>query len=517
MIDANEGDDPLATALDPANVLPRRVEHWFGHEPNRPFLVEADHGRRETYGSFRQLVRRWARVLHDRGVGPGDRVASFLPSSIDAHAVWLATGLLGAFEVPVNPELRGGFLRHVLDDSRATLAVVRPSQRDLVDGAGIATLTTLVAPIDGALTADVEPLAVDRLPGPDDVSCVIYTSGTTGSAKGVVITWAQMSATIGRIPRVWLSDADAVYACWPMFHVTGRSPLCTMADVGGRVVLREKFSLGDFWPDVRAHGCTSTTIGAVTALLLAVPPRADDGDHPLRHALFGKVGASGLAFLDRFGVRGLAFYGSTEAGFPILNRAVSPDNADTIGTLRPGYDARVVDPEGADVTLGHAGELWIRPPARQLVLREYLDDPERTAAAVVDGWYRTGDAVRRCAGGGFVFVDRMRDTIRRFGENISSSAIEDAVAADAEVLECAAIGVASPVTGQEIALLVVRPPGVDTDPAALAARLRDVLPRHMLPAYIALVDEFPRTPTGKVRKAELAERFVPDAAWKAPR
>jgi crotonobetaine/carnitine-CoA ligase len=324
-----------------------------------------------------------------------------------------------------------------------------------------------------------------------------------------------MTATIGRIPRTWLSDADAVYSCWPMFHVTGRSPLCTMADVGGRVVLRERFSLADFWPDVRAHGCTSTTIGAVTPLLLGVPSRDDDRDHPLRHVLFGNVGASGLAVLDRFGLHGLAFYGSTEAGFPILNRAITAENAAVLGQLRPGYRARVVDPGGNDVASGDIGELWIRPPDRRLILREYLDDPARTASAVVDGWYRTGDAVRRLDDGCFVFVDRLRDTIRRFGENISSSAVEAAVADDADVLECAVFGVPSAVTGQEVALLVVPAPGVAGDPAGLAARLRELLPRHLCPAYVAFVDELPRTPTGKVRKAELAERFATDAAWPA--
>jgi crotonobetaine/carnitine-CoA ligase len=312
-----------------------------------------------------------------------------------------------------------------------------------------------------------------------------------------------------------------------MFHVTGRSPMFSMADVGGRVVLRERFSLHDFWPDVRAHGCTKTTMGAVFGLLMAQPERADDLDHPLRDVFFGKVGREGWLFARRFGVRAVSCYGSTEVGFPIVNRGIGDElhrdgeqavpGYDIAGWLRRGYSARIVDDTGDDVAGGPVGELWIRPDEPLMIMREYLDQPERTAAATAGGWYRTGDAVRQLDDGGFVIVDRMRDTIRRFGENISSSALESVVAGDPGVLDCAAVGVPSPITGQEILLFVVPPPGVTTDPAALWARLSEVLPRHMRPAYVAVVDELPLTPTGKVRKVGLADGFDLETAWRPAR
>lgn len=517
-------DDPLSVALDPGNVLPRRMQHWSENDPQRPFLIEADHGRAETYGSFHDLTRRWARLLAERGVVAGDCVVSMLPSSVDAHAMWIGASLIGALDVPVNPELRGELLRHVLTDCGARLCVVRPEHVPIIEGSAVDGLDVLVAPRDGTLAEGTAPLDLDMLPSPGDPSCVIYTSGTTGPAKGVVISWAQMSATIGRIPRSWMSDADAVYSCWPMFHVTGRSPMFSMASVGGRVVLRERFSLAEFWTDVRKHGCTSTTVGAVTGLLLAQPPSSDDLDHPMRHVLFGKVGREGWQFLQRFGVHGLCCYGSTEVGFPIVNREIdSCDHATTDGAtipgcevagwLRRGYRARVLDDGDRDVDPGCIGELWICPPDRRLIMGEYLHQPELTAAAVVDGWYRTGDAVYQIADGGLVFVDRMRDTIRRFGENISSAALEAVVRGEPDVFECAAVGVPSPVTGQEILLFVVPMPGATTDPQHLAERLRSTLPRHMNPAYIAMVDELPTTPTGKVRKVGLADNIDLATAW----
>jgi crotonobetaine/carnitine-CoA ligase len=518
MQEVSERDDhPLATALDPNNVLPRAISRWAHEDPDRPFLTEAETGASATYGEFSDLTRRWARVLLDQGVSQGDRVVSLLPSSIDAHAVWIAASLIGAIEVPINPALTGEFLRHVLADSGAELCVVRLNQTSIVEGSGVANLRAFVAADNRSSTSEARPFEPRDLPAPDDVSCVIYTSGTTGPAKGVVIRWAQMSATIGRMPRSWFTEDDAVYSPWPMFHVTGRSPMFAMAQVGGRVVVREKFSAPDFWNDINKHRCTSTTCGAVTALILAAPERADDQDNPLRLVFFGKVGQLGVQFLERFGASGVSCYGSTEVGFPVVNRAIDRDSYEVAGWLRRGYDARVIDEHGTEVASGEVGELLVRPPDRRMIMREYLNHPERTEAAVVDGWYHTGDAVRIRPDGGVIFIDRMRDTIRRFGENISSAWLESVVVTDPELLECAAIGVASTVAGQEIHLLVVPSVRSATKPAELAARLRETLPKHMNPSYITVVDELPKTPNGKVRKVGLADEFDIENAWKAPR
>lgn len=329
-----------------------------------------------------------------------------------------------------------------------------------------------------------------------------------------MISWAQMSALIGRVPRSWYSERDCVYLCHPMFHVTGRTPVVTMSDTGGRLVLRERFSASAFLDDVRAGGCTSTT--AVTGLLLGTPERDDDTDNPLRFVLSGGGLALSARFADRFGTAIVTAYGSSEIGFPIILRTPPPDHEQRwIGWARPGYETRVTGPDGADVPDGEAGELLIRPPARELMLLEYLNQPEATAAATAGGWYHTGDAVIRRGDGLFLFVDRVKDTIRRSGENISSAAVENIISADPAVAECAAIGVPDPRTGQEVALVIVPSPG-GCDPAALYERLRDQLPRYALPGYILLTGEMPMTPTSKVRKAALRESADLSAAWRPP-
>ena len=497
-----EEDDPRRVAVDPELVLPRRIAHWAATDPDRPFLVEVG-GRTRTYGEVLDGVQRWITLLRANGVGAGDRVASFLPASIDAHLVWLASASMGALEVSVNPELRGPLLDHVLGDARPRLCVVRATQRELVP----AGAPVIVSDDDPA--AGVEPTVVAEWPGPADPSCVLYTSGTTGPAKGVIVPWGQLNATIGRIPRRALSPDDAVYAPWPMFHVTGRSPLPGMADVGGRVVLRERLSIAEFWRDVTAHRCSSTTVGAVASLLVdtEAPPA-----HPVRWMFMAARGELSLRIQERFGVEVIGNYGSTEIGFPILNRSIRPDTAHLAGWPRPGYETRVVA-DGVDVPDGAAGELWIKGPVRAVMFSGYLgfdDDP------LVDGWYRTGDLVVRRPDGAIVFVDRLRDVIRRFGENISSVAVENVVIADPEVDVCAALASPSPVCGEEVLLVVAPVAGVDLDPAALFGRLTGVLPRYALPAYVAVRPHLPLTPTGKVAKHHLRVSSDDAGVWESP-
>ena len=506
-------DDPAGIGLDPAMVLPARLAWWAEREPDRPFLQEVT-GRSTTYGEFMLEIRRWCTVLRDAGVAPGDRLISMLPASIDAAAVWMAAASIGAWEVPVNPDLRGSFLEHALRDPGARVCFVRPEHADLPGTVPVSGIETVVVPRDGSFTAGIEPAQIDRWPQPTDISCVIYTSGTTGPSKGVVISWAQITSTIGRIPRSWFSEADAVYTSHPMFHVTARSPFPAMSDVGGRIVLREKTSVSEFWSDVRRFGCTSATVN--TGLILAAPERDDDADNPLRVAFTGGSRALANRFAARYAVHMVEAYGSTEAGFPIVCREFPSDGGRTCGFLRRGYDARLVGEDGCDVADGEAGELWIHPPVRTLITLGYLGRDDLTASAIVDGWYHTGDALRRLPDGSFEFVDRIKDTIRRLGENISSTALEAAICADPQVGECAAVGVPDPVAGQEILIAVIPRTGAVIDPAALHARLSEVLPRYMLPRYLTVVAQLPRTATNKVRKEDLRALFQRDAVWERP-
>ena len=514
-------DDTLATGLDPNLVLPAMIRRRALEDPDRTFMIEVG-GRSVTYGEFWDELLGWCTLLQSLGAKPGDRVASLLPASIDSQLLWLAASCIGAWEVAVNPDLRGELLHHVFTDSAPVHCFARNDTAHVAQNCGVSVALTVV-PRGESFVVGVERATLETLPTPSDVSCVIYTSGTTGPAKGAIIPWGQLSTILGRTPRSWFSESDAVYAPLPMFHVTGRSPTITMADVGGRVVFREKLSISEFWEDVRAYQCTSTT-AAGASLLLAMPSVDDDADNPLTIALFGPLGPAAIEFGRRFGVSLISNYGSTEIGFPFTNRDVALETCHIAGWLRPGYQARVVNSEGVDLPFGAAGELLIKPPNPSLMTQGYLNRPDATAKAIVDGWYHTGDAaiLHESLPGrpALQFVDRIKDTVRRFGENISGSALETIINADAELIECAVLGVPSEVAGQEI-LLVVRP--IDAGlfvPESLFERLRSQLPKHCLPAFIGVrADEFPKTPNGKIRKVELIgeiDRVASGEVWVSP-
>lgn len=508
-------DNPARIALDSQFVLPRRIAMWAASDPDRPFLTEVT-GRSLTYGEVRQTVRRWCGWLRDHGVSRGARFFTMVPASIDAVCLWLAAGCLGALEIPVNPELRGDFLVHALTVAGASLCVVRPEFAPVVRESGVPGLRVAIVGRDADATAGYPAADPGEFPRPEDPACVIYASGTTGPAKGVVLSWAQFSATIGRIPRSWLASGDAVYCCHPMFHATGRTPLLSMADVGGRVVLREKFSARAFLIDVRRHECTTTT--AYVPLLLAAPEQPDDADNPLRVVLASCGAAQARRLEGRFGVRVIECYGSTEAGFPLALRDRPDERHRWCGLPRRGYQIRVVGSNGAEVPDGEIGELWVRPLARPLLMLGYLDQPKATAAAITsDGWYRTGDAVIQHPGGHVEFVDRMRDTIRRHGENISSAAVEAVVAADPAVEACAVVGVPGPVADQGLLLAVVPTRPNALRPEELWLRVASRLPRSMRPAYIVVYDDLPRTPTNKIRKVGLLEQLDLQCAWRPRR
>ncbi|MGN5238577.1 AMP-binding protein [Rhodococcus sp. SJ-3] len=498
-----------AMATDPASVLPVQLRSRARSEPNRPFLREVTGGH-ATYGETWEGVRSWVEHLRDLGVVSGSRVATLLPPSIDAAMIWVALGCLSAVEVPVNPELKGAFLEHVLDDAAPVLCLARPEFVDRIRDTRPALAIRIVerGEWETLATATTE---LDLLPTPADIACVIYTSGSTGPAKGVILVWAQFASVIGRIP---LGPEDVSYNCHPMFHVTGRSPLVTMCDIGGQVVFRERFSAKAAMNDVRRFGCTTGTLHG--ALLLALPPRPDDADNPLEAVFAGHNVALAAEFAERFAVKCYDLYGSTEVGFPLV-LSDPPDLEHTwCGRVRDGYQAQVVDENAQPVADGVPGELWIRPDDRLMIMVGYLNQPEATERALAGGWYHTGDIVIRHPDGNFEFLHRAGDTIRRMGENISTTAVEAVIDEHPQVSGCAVIGVPDLVAGHQVLLVAETIENSTLNEPELNTWLTSKLPKHALPRYLILTHALPRTPTNKVLKTGLLDTIDLTDAWSPP-
>jgi len=316
----------------------------------------------------------------------------------------------------------------------------------------------------------------------------------------------------------------AFYSPWPMFHSSGRTGLVFVAMRGGRFVIRDRLSATAFWDDVRTFACTHAHLLGVASFLYVQPERPDDQDNPLKRVLMNPVLAEYRDFERRFGVVVSTGWGMTEIGFPMAGADLP--NARTCGTLSPLYDARIVDDAGRDVAAGEVGQLVVRPLRPWLLLKEYLGQPEATAKSWRDGWFYTGDALRRESDGYYYFVDRVADYLRVRGNNVSSVELENEVRTHPGVADVAAVGVPAslrPDTAEgqaraatsedEIKLVVQRRPDSGLTEAGLLDYLIPRLPRFMTPRFIEFVDDLPRTPTGKIQKKALRTDLLTPATW----
>jgi crotonobetaine/carnitine-CoA ligase len=428
----------------------------------------------------------------DRGVRP------------DAVHTWLGLALVGGIQVPVNTAYKGGFLSHVLRDSRAEVLVVEahyvervlavadevPALHTLVvlGEAEVATTRFTVLPWGELATASpADP--VRR--GPGDLMAIMYTSGTTGRAKGVLIPHAQAYTYASREHLERPHHGDRSLVTLPIFHLAGQWYGVYQALIHTiPCVLEPGFSVSAFWAAVREYGITYTTLlGAMAELLAQRPPQPDDADNPLELAVMAPLATDVAAFRRRFDIDvAPATIVGGECGFP-----------------RDGFDLRLVDDAGDDVRPGEIGELLVRPALPHTVMAGYQGLPEVTARTIVDGWVHTGDAFRTDADGRFFFSDRMKDALRRRGENVSSFEVESVVNSHPDVYENAVVAVPSQVGEDEIKVVVVPQEGATIDPEALTWYLVDRLPYFMVPRYVELADALPKTPTHKVQKALLRE------------
>lgn len=510
-------------------VFPRLVAARAAGTPDRPYLIEVD-GRGLTYRETHEEALAWAARFRALGVARGDTVAVMLPTRADGITVWLGLGHLGAVEVPVNNALRGNLLTHVLTDSRARILVTEGRYLDqLADALPASPNIELAVLLDRCDTAALlEAVHVADLPGgesgaacgldplaPDDVGTIMYTSGTTGSSKGVMVTWHHLHATAGgSMPMEDLGPEDVFYAPFALYHVTGKTSCYTAALLGGSIVLRERFSTGAYWADVRRYGCTTTVLmGAMAQFLYRQPPDPADSATPLHNVLMAPLIPEVEAFKERFGVRVCTVFNMTEVSSPITSQGWELANAASCGRARPGYDCRIVDEHDEELPPDEVGELVVRSEQPWNLMAGYWNAPEKTVEAWRNLFFHTGDALTRDTKGNFYYVDRIKDVIRRRGENISSLELESEVLEHPDVFAVAAFAVPSEYGEDEVMIAVVPQPGRAPDPAAIAEFLAPRVPGYMVPRYIEIVDDLPRTPTEKVRKLELRRRGVGPATW----
>jgi carnitine-CoA ligase len=514
--------DPRMPPLDRC-VLRPLLERHARERPGKE-AVAFENGPSWTYAELRARVAAVAAGLQHQGLRQGDHLLIWLPNGPEALLLWFAANWLGAVQVPLNISYRGRILEHVLSLADAALLVADAALLERLEGIALPPMLRRVAvhggparPIAGLegfdaaeiLAATGEPAPPPRPIMPWDTQSMIYTSGTTGPSKGVLCSYMHYTSSGMAFPFV--READRGLVTLPLFHMGGTGSVYRYLLHGATLVVAESFRTQAFWEVVRRHRITcASLLGAMTAFLVKAPPSARDRDHTLRALTIVPLTEEARLFRERFGVEVWTTFNMTEIACPIFSEA-NPTRIGSCGRPRPGIAARIVDEHDCEVPVGAVGELVLRSEAPWSMNHGYHRNPEATARAWRNGWFHTGDAFRRDGEGEFFFVDRMKDAIRRRGENISSFEVEAELCAHPAVREAAVVAVPSEFAEDEVLAILAPVPGATIEPRELIAFLAPRLPHFMVPRYLRILPELPKTLTAKVEKHRLrAEGITPD-------
>ena len=497
----------------PHVVLTQAEQH-----PDRTAIEFTEYGE-WTFSDCKNQALKAAGLLAAKGIKAGDIVALMTDNAEEFCRYWLGLNFIGATMVAINTSMRGAPLQHQIQISATQFLIVDEKTHQECNNLQNTVSVLLTNELQ---LANSKPLPLEKIhpTHSHDLSCVMFTSGTSGPSKGVLMPQAHcLLFAIGTIENYNLKSTDTFYICLPLFHANGLfMQLLACLAIGCKAVIRDKFSASRWLDDIRHYRITHTnTLGAVAAFIVAQPETDHDKDHTLR--VIGAAPLPAMAeeiFRNRFGVPSVVpLYGMTEVNIPLYGKL----NESAPGTCGYVYDkyfqVEIRNPDSDDpVADGTTGEIMVRPKLANGFMSGYVGMPEATLQSWRNFWFHTGDAGYKNPLGQFVFVDRIKDCIRKRGENISSYEVEQAFLGIDEIAEVAAYAV--PAEGGEgmedevmVAILLKQNASIDIEQWVNSAS--SDIPKFAIPRYVRVVKELPKTQTGKIRKIELRnDGITPD-------
>lgn len=525
-VDTKSDWSEMTTAFPPeSRTLPTMLTQQARKFGERTLYTFGD--RDVSYAQARNIAERSAATLAAAGVKPGDRVALVCGNRPEFFEIFLGTAWLGAVAVPLNVAAKGAQLQHMLANSGATVLVAE------VEYIGrLATLEQDALSLESIVVLDSElPLPASEIPVstwtlesatlspgqvlPSDPIAILYTSGTTGVSKGVLCPHAQYFWWAFHNAQVLeLQEGDILLTTLPLFHTNALATFFQALLTGSTLVVERRFSASKFLASLERSGATITyLLGAMVPILLSKPATGRDTDHKVRTILAPGVPADAAEkFAQRFGTTLIDGYASTESNF-VIGSPASEHRAGRIGTVRPGFQARVVDEYDNEVGPGTPGELTLRADEPFAFSTGYYGMPEKTAEAWQNLWLHTGDRVVCDEDGYFRFLDRMKDVIRRRGENISSYEVEQALIRHPAVQNAAVFPVESELAEDEVMATVVLHEGLSITAEDLLDHCQPLISYFSIPRFVDFVTALPLTENGKVKKFQLREQGVTSTTW----
>lgn len=498
------------------------LERRDAHDPWLRFAPSAGPAVDLTVGEVRDHALAVARRLHADGVEPGQRVALLARNSAEYLFAMFGAARLGAVLVPLNWLLTPRELAYQVADAGAVAMIAEPEGIDrLAEAAAVGELSGLRYSLHGPREGwpsvhDGPPVDLPEPPGPDALFEILYTSGSTSAPKGVMLTNASVAGSAERMQAEWsLGPTDVFLTPLPLFHVNAQL-MTTMPSLwsGARMVLQDAFSASGWIGQVRAAGATVVPlVGTQVRMIMATEPRPDDSENVLRFMPYGLNVPEDMwkAFEERFGAPLINTYGLSEGVGAVTFAPLEGDRRiPTVGTVRADLELGIFDESGARV-VDRLGEIRLRGiPGRTLMLG-YHNRPELTAETLRDGWLHTGDVGIVDADGYLTFVDRLKDVIKRAGENVSAMEVEEVLCAHPAVAEAGVVGRPDPIRDEEVVAFVVAAPGAELEVAELRAHCAERLARFKVPTEYVVLDRLPRSTIGKLEKKTLRAMLVDDA------
>ncbi len=501
---------------------------------DRPCMVIANTGESVTYRQFEVRINRIANGLNDRLAGSGRYVAIMLENSIDYVATTYALKKAGLVEVSINRAFRGPALSRTINLTRCGVMFTSAAHFEALQqiAPSLTQLHTLVV-MDNVSRAkelfpDFEIVFFDDLLSTGtshfcvgsndlDTASIMFTSGTTGVSKGCVLSHRYALRTAQNMIKPFrITAQDVNYTPYPLSHVgPAYYDILPTFLTGGKVVLRDGFSLSQFWPEVKRHEATwFLCLGSVQQLLYSAPAREEETQHKVTRCWATPAPVPKADFDKRFNLHLIpgGGYGSTDAGWVVAPQWDHPG-----GIVLPQFEIAIVDDDDNPVEAGIDGELVIRPKEPGVMSDEYFGMPGETLESRRNLWFHTGDIARLDAEGRFYFRYRKAERIRVLGEMVSGFEVEEGALSHPEVEDAAAIGVPAPLGEEQIHLFVTVKPGSTVCAEAIRQHCRTSMAKFMVPAHVTLLDVMPRTPTGKPEKGRLRELALHHECLESPR
>jgi crotonobetaine/carnitine-CoA ligase len=499
-------------------VLDRRAQQY----PDRVMMSIA--GVPVTFEQMRQRSCAAASALTDLGVGRGDGVALFTATCPEWVYFWLGAARIGAVTAAVNAANKGDFLLHALRLSQAKVVITDPERLPRLNGvaAGLSTVSDVVVQgdsLDELLSRGAARSVVDSPADVGEVGSLFFTSGTTGASKAVATTWHYLFSAAATVAAAWdFRAGEVVWTAMPLFHLSAAPSVLAPMLVGGTTVLAAAFHPSEVWDEVRAYRAAGFAgAGAMVSMLWNQPADPRDAQLPLRFISAAPIDAAIYRDIEtRYGCRIVTMYGLTEA-FPVAVKGVADEGVPgTSGRSNPSFDVRVIDTDGNPLPAGKPGEIACRAMYPHVMSEGYVAPPGDGPGLRIDRhpqWFRTGDLGMLDGEGNLTYLDRVKDSLRRRGENVSSVEVESIVMRHPAVLEAAVVGVPSELGEDDILLIVTSHPNATLDHAELLDFCADRMPYFCVPRYVEIVNDLPKTVIGRVRKDILRARGVGPNAW----